>query len=645
MHASSRRLALCALLVAACSSPERAERDPSFTDTVSPGVDAPADDDVAWDTPTSDASVDAPAFQPDPSTPWIDEPFPGDDPPATGGPIPVEIVAHEGGFQILRGGEPYELRGAGFISDLDALAEAGANTIRTWGVGEDTRALLDAAHARGMTVLVGLWLRHEADGFDYDDPAQVAAQLDQVRADVEALRDHPAVLMWGVGNEMELGNDEPAMWRAVGDAVAAVAALDPLHPTVVVTAEIGAATEQRLATYVPELDVWGINSYQGLTSLRDRLAERGWERPYLVTEFGGAGGWEVEQTSWGAPHEPTSSEKAAAYRAGFTAIEADPSCLGGFAFVWARADSPLDTWYTLLGPNGTMHEPVDAVIEGWTGTAPSDLAPAVVSFEAGIDGEVVAPGSSWTASLEAVDPEGAPLTWEWIVHRDALDTGSGAGAATRCSDPAGDASYTFEAPAEPGPYRLLGVARDPGGKAAFASARFYVDGGGDDDARLGLPLWVDSHFAFSGWMGDASNGHLTRQDCQLGDRYCSGACHAFALTRGSENWAGVVWQHPAGNWAGELPGAAIAPGATAVEFTAWGYYGGETIDVFVGGDVDGFEAKLEGLQLTSEPTTYRIPLRRSRYEDVTNGFGWISGAPRPDETKRFFIANVAWVSD
>ena len=109
--------------------------------------------------------------------------------------IPVELKRTEAGWQLLRGGEPYLIRGAGGSGSLEQLAAAGANSVRTWGGDADT--LLDEAHALGLTVTVGIWLGHERHGFDYRDAAQVAAQLEEARQMVLKYKDHPALLMWG----------------------------------------------------------------------------------------------------------------------------------------------------------------------------------------------------------------------------------------------------------------------------------------------------------------------------------------------------------------------------------------------------------------------------------------------------------------
>ncbi|MEO0579157.1 MAG: hypothetical protein AAFZ58_10750, partial [Pseudomonadota bacterium] len=71
--------------------------------------------------------------------------------------VPVELKRTEQGWELLRGGEPYFIRGAGGDQSLEALARAGANSVRTWDAenvrGEsDVGVLLDEAHALGLTV-------------------------------------------------------------------------------------------------------------------------------------------------------------------------------------------------------------------------------------------------------------------------------------------------------------------------------------------------------------------------------------------------------------------------------------------------------------------------------------------------------------
>ncbi|MEM1417848.1 MAG: glycoside hydrolase family 2 TIM barrel-domain containing protein, partial [Myxococcota bacterium] len=562
----------------------------------------------------------------------------------------VSVERGPGGrWALLRDGRPHEVRGAGTDGGrLPLLAALGATSFRTWGVGPDTEAQLDEAEELGMSVTLGLWLGRRAHRFDWHDREHVARQRRAVRDAVLAHRDHPALLMWGIGNEMEQGNDDPVMWEEIGALVRMVQRLDRHHPTMVVTAELGEANAERLQRYVPEVDVWGINSYGRIASLSERLDAVGYDGPFVVTELGHPAEWETPKTAWGTPREVSSSAKIAGYRASFSAIARDPRCLGAYAFVWSRGVTPVDTWHALLGPGDVRFAPTDALFEAWVGLPPANRSPSVRALHAPFDGAEVAPGAPIRARFDARDPEGEALRYAWILHRDSPEPlRRGAGAVHTCHDAegadlAGRAEFVGAAPQTPGAWRLLGFAIDPGGRAAYASARFRVAGAAPEGPVF--PFWVDDVFAPSGFMGDASE-RVTETRCPPRPGFCQGRCRKFTYhgaRRGEHGWAGVAWMHPQGNWRGRFPGVPVPPGAEAVELVAWGARGGERVLFSAGrGDVDGFEQTLR-VELTTEPTTYRIRLDAGVRDEVVFGFGW-----RADDPGRapltFHVADVRWV--
>ena len=73
------------------------------------------------------------------------------------------------------------------------------------------------------------------------------------------------MLIWGIGNEMEGfdSGDDPAIWSAVNEVAAMVKELDPLHPTMTVTAEIGGGRVMSVRDRCPAIDIHGIISYGG----------------------------------------------------------------------------------------------------------------------------------------------------------------------------------------------------------------------------------------------------------------------------------------------------------------------------------------------------------------------------------------------
>ncbi|MEM6315640.1 MAG: glycoside hydrolase family 2 TIM barrel-domain containing protein, partial [Planctomycetota bacterium] len=187
----------------------------------------------------------------------------------------VELVRTEAEYTLMRDEQRLYLKGAGGDGDLALLKRAGGNAIRTWGVGPETPAVLDDAHANGLVVVFGLWLGHERHGFDYNDAGQVADQLDAIRAAVETYKDHPAIIAWSIGNEMEGYEDanNAAIWSHVQSAAGIVKDLDPTRPTMTVIADVGGGRVPNIHRLCPDIDIVGINSYGGAPSIPQRYRD------------------------------------------------------------------------------------------------------------------------------------------------------------------------------------------------------------------------------------------------------------------------------------------------------------------------------------------------------------------------------------
>lgn len=338
---------------------------------------------------------------------------------AHGQPVHVEVVAQGDGWQLLRDGQPYRIKGAGGDGDKQMLADAGGNSFRTWGVDQLTKEMLDEAHRLDLTVAVGIWLGHARHGFDYGDPAQVQAQFDAAQAAVQKYKDHPAVLLWGVGNEMEEygATTDPRVWKAVNDIAEMIQQRDPHHPTMTVIAEIGGDKLPSIRQYCPAIDIVGINTYGGVASIPQRYGQAEIDKPYLVAEFGPAGTWEVGRNAWNVPEELTSTQKAVVYQNAYQALAADPNCLGSYVFTWGWKQEATATWFGMFLPDGSRTAAIDAMTQAWSGQPPADRSPIIESLS--LDGEpIVESGGSITATLEASDPEGKPLQVRWVLFEE-----------------------------------------------------------------------------------------------------------------------------------------------------------------------------------------------------------------------------------
>lgn len=409
-----------------------------------------------------------------------------DEPATPSEPVPVTIgLDSEGHYSIYRDGEPYFIKGAGGTSRLDLLVESGANSIRTWRT-RDAGRILDEAHERGLTVMLGIWLEHERHGFDYDDEEAVARQKEEVREKILRYRNHPALLAWGLGNEVDLMYTNTRVWHAVEDIAQMVKELDPNHLVTTVVAGINEEKIRLIKERVPSIDYLSINIYGGLERLPGRVRETGWNRPYAVTEWGPTGHWQVERTEWDVPIEQTSTEKAEVYRSRYqNGILADTEyCLGSYAFLWGQKQETTPTWYGMFLETGEITEVVDAMQYNWTGEWPDERAPSIHSLtiegQSARDNIHLNPGETYRASVEGSHPHGISYDVRWEFLPESTDIKAGGDPEERPETIHGlkveqnDEALVFLAPATPGPYRLFTYLVTEDNRAATANIPFYV---------------------------------------------------------------------------------------------------------------------------------------------------------------------------
>ncbi|MDH3933160.1 MAG: hypothetical protein OET16_13155, partial [Chromatiales bacterium] len=516
---------------------------------------------------------------------------------------------------------------------LEQLAAAGANSVRTWGA-DDIGPLLDEAHALGLTVTVGIWLGHERHGFDYNHETQVREQLERAREAVLRYKDHPAVLLWGIGNEMEgfENGDNPVIWKAVNDVAAMVKELDPHHPTMTVTTFVHGERIEYLHKRSPAIDIHGVNAYGGASIIAERLREGGATKPFVLTEFGPVGSWEMPKTEWGAPYEQTSTDKAKFYKQSYEqGIIAEPGlALGSYAFLWASKMEATETWFGMFLEDGAKTGAVDVMTELWSGSPPEDLSPTVEPLS--LEGNAqVDPGAEVSVKSHVEDPEGSELSVRWVLRPEAAEYATGGDFRPNLADIDGVViessleGVRLRMPEEPGPYRLFLYAYDAAGNAATANVPLLVKG--EPRTRFPVSVYEDSFesmpWAPSGWMGSVEALTLD------GDYTDQPPYEGFASIRmryeGKFGWVGVAWQDPANNW-GDLEGGYDLTGAAALELWARGEYGGEKVSFGVGiiqkdkAHPDSGIRKIDGIRLTREWQRYTIPLKKVDLSSIKTGF-------------------------
>mmetsp|Transcript_41583 Transcript_41583/g.96838 ORF Transcript_41583/g.96838 Transcript_41583/m.96838 type:complete len:392 (+) Transcript_41583:29-1204(+) len=161
------------------------------------------------------------------------------------------------------------------VRDARIMAEAGVNVVRTYETVSDP-AVLDELWRNGIQILNTIYS-------NADKP------LEAVRKEVDAVKHHPALLMWVAGNEwnyngcyQEMSIDQCG--SRLNEVAKLVKSFDLLHP---VASIYGEAPPIDIIHKMDAIDVWGVNYYDELTfgDLFKRFAERS-TKPFFLGEYG-----------------------------------------------------------------------------------------------------------------------------------------------------------------------------------------------------------------------------------------------------------------------------------------------------------------------------------------------------------------------
>jgi hypothetical protein len=187
-----------------------------------------------------------------------------------------------------------------YLVDFPLIAASGANTVRLYAPVL-TKAMLDAAWEAGLYVIPTFGV----DLVQNQCPEAQQFMRDRMREMVLDWKDHPAILFWLVGNEVNAGLTTDQLcneWYPQLDSLAATAHLAEgasRHPVGTPNSDSTNLSEICLPgcsddTALPNVDFWGIQAYRGCdfgTMFAEYAAKADCERPLIITEFG-ADAWD-----------------------------------------------------------------------------------------------------------------------------------------------------------------------------------------------------------------------------------------------------------------------------------------------------------------------------------------------------------------
>lgn len=412
--------------------------------------------------------------------------------PMSEGPSVVEMKNVDGRYRLFVNGEEFFVKGAGCEhGPCSEIAAHGGNSIRTWRTDNRRQTgmeVLDEAWENGLMVMMGLDVARERHGFDYDDEEAVAAQLERFRKEVLELKDHPALLGWGIGNELNLRYTNLKVWDAVNDIARMIKEVDGNHVTTTMLAGIGPREVEYITQNCPDIDFISIQMYGDIINLEQRIKDAGYDGPYLVTEWGATGHWEMPETQWGSPIEQTSTEKAEAIKKRYEVaiLGDDERCMGSYVFLWGQKQERTPSWYGLYTEKGEKTEPINVMEYFWTGQWPENMAPqmhdiTIVGKGGRFDNVRLSKNGEYTAKIEVEHPDNGSLTVRAEIMPEPEELSDGGDYEPRPFTIEGlilsadTSEITFRAPAESGAYRILVYVTDTDNNAGTANIPFFVE--------------------------------------------------------------------------------------------------------------------------------------------------------------------------
>ncbi|MFC4856886.1 discoidin domain-containing protein [Actinophytocola glycyrrhizae] len=410
---------------------------------------------------------------------------------AAAAPSVVAVTGSHGDWRLTVDGAPFQVKGLTWgppvseaASRMPDLRSMGVNTVRTWGTDGTSAPLLDAAAANGIKVIAGFWLQPgggpgSGGCVNYvTDANYKSTMLAEFTRWVDVYKGHPGVLMWNVGNESvlgmqncfsgaELANQRNAYTSFVNEVARAIHRIDPNHPVTSTDAWTGAWPYYK--ANAPDLDLYAVNAYDAVCGVRADWEAGGYTKPYILTEGGPAGEWEVPDDVNGVPAEPSDVAKRDGYRQAWDCLTAHTGvALGGTLFHYGTEQDFGGVWFNLV-PGGEKRLSYYSVAAAFGGDAGANTPPVISRMNLSRVTDVPA-GGTFTIDVGASDPDGDDISYRVMLNSKYIDD---AGALVPASF-TGGGPFTVRAPDRLGVWKVYVYARDGHGNVGIETRSFRV---------------------------------------------------------------------------------------------------------------------------------------------------------------------------
>lgn len=396
------------------------------------------------------------------------------------------------GYQLMRNGKPFFVKGASGSTFLTELVNSGGNTVRIYDT-TNLKPRLDELHRLGLAAIIDIYLpkyKGEKDTF-YSNSKSTEQLAQHLKKFIEKYKEHPSVLVWMLGNEIYspnlFSNDFIKVYNKL---LTIIHTNDPNHPVSTSVSSSGLKKVLGMLFKSPELDFISVNNFGSLHEFeanKDILFF--WKKPYLISEWGIHGPWEANQTKWAAPIEPTSTEKAVQYKNSYLKyiepIE-DKRFLGSLVFYWGQKQERTHTWFSLFSRDGNKTQGVYEMSKIWNKGADKFEGPMLhgitLNGKKANENILLNPGERAVAQLSVMNMKHADkwkVRWEiiaenWLTYPNQMETEPET--LPNLFLKTDQKESVFITPENMGPYRIFVEAEDGNGYVATANIPFYIIG-------------------------------------------------------------------------------------------------------------------------------------------------------------------------
>jgi hypothetical protein len=405
----------------------------------------------------------------------------------------VFIKKNDNGFQLFRNGEPFYIQGASGNSHFKDLASIGGNTIRLYDT-LNLSTFLDEADSCGLAVIVDIPIPAFNRKFNaYLNPNDNQILKQKVKALVKKHKDHPALLMWNLGNELfyplVLWNN--SFVNTFNELIDIIHTEDTNHPVCTTLAGVSRLEIASIYIHSPQIDLLSFNIF-GNTKLYnynvDQISFLFGAVPYYISEWGSDGMWESKLTSWRSPIEQTSTKKAEQINARYNIIakNKDGGCLGSLVFFWGSKHELTFTWFSLYR-NDYKSEIIKELEKLWK---KSNTNPKLIGLEymlidgrGAADNLVFAPNELKISEIKFNTSKTDSISIKWEIYPDVWYQAWYENKYKKTIDPKEitgtflsfeNNKAAFRTPQIEGPYRIFAYIYDKNGYFATTNTPFYV---------------------------------------------------------------------------------------------------------------------------------------------------------------------------